>query len=89
MTRLIDKNGRIVEITMQTWDGRQYSPDWSNDFFSVGNLKYNDDLDAYEVEDVDDAIDAANDWRNKIGDFYGEEDVEGIERSVDVDWPED
>ena len=83
-TRLVSGN-RMVAIEMQTWDGRQYTPDWSNDFFEVGNLKYNEDLDAYEVEDIDYCIDQANDWKDKKGDFYGEEDAEGVERSVDVD----
>ena len=82
-TRLVSGN-RMVAIEMQTWDGRQYTSDWSNDFFEVGNLKYNKDLDAYEVEDIDYCIDQANDWKDKEGDFYGEEDAEGVERSVDV-----
>ena len=83
-TRLVSGN-RIVEITMQTWTGTEYTPDWSNDFFNVGVLKYDKDLEAYEVEDIDYCIDQAEDWKNKEGDFYGEEDVEGVERSVDVD----
>ena len=82
--RLVSGN-RIVEITMQTWTGTEYTPDWSRDFFEVGTLKYDAELDAYEVEDIDYCIDQAMDWKNKDGDFYGEEDVEGYERSVDVD----
>lgn len=83
-TRLVCGN-RMVEITMTTWTGTEYTPDWSNDFFEVGTLKYDKDLEAYEVEDIDYCIDQAEDWKNKEGDFYGEEDVEGVERSVDVD----
>lgn len=83
-TKLVSGN-RIVEITMQTWTGTEYTPDWSGDFFEVGNLKYDAELDAYEVEDIDYCIDQAMDWKNKEGDFYGEEDVDGVERSVDVD----
>ena len=83
-TKLVSGN-RMVEITMQTWTGTEYTPDWSGDFFEVGNLKYDDVLDAYEVEDIDYCIDQAMDWKNKEGDFYGEEDVDGVERSVDVD----
>lgn len=82
--RLVSGN-RIVEITMQTWTGTEYTPDWSNDFFGVGALKYDKDLEAYEVEDIDYCIEQAEDWKNKEGDFYGEEDVDGVERSVDVD----
>lgn len=83
-TRLVSGN-RMIEIEMQTWDGKQYAPDWSNDFFEVGTLKYNKDLDAYEVEDIDYCIEQANDWQNKEGDYYGEEDVDGIERVTTVD----
>lgn len=83
-TRLVSGN-RIVEITMQTWTGTEYTPDWSNDFFNVGALKYDKDLEAYEAEDIDYCIEQAEDWKNKKGDFYGEEDVDGVERSVDVD----
>lgn len=83
-TRLFDGK-KLVEIRMRTWDGNQYTPDWSNDFFEVGSLKFNIYMDAYDVDDVDYCIDQANDWKNKEGDFYGEEDVEGIERDVDVE----
>lgn len=83
-TKLVSGN-RMVAIEMQTWDGRQYTPDWSNDFFEVGNLKYNEDLDAYEVEDIDYCIDQANDWKDKEGDYYGEEDADGIERVTTVE----
>ena len=88
-TRLVSGN-RITEITMQTWNGREYTPDWSGDFFNVGTLKYDEDLDAYEVEDIDYCIEQAEDWQNKEGDFYGEEDPEGVERNIeayDVDFP--
>lgn len=83
-TRLVSGN-RIVEVTMNTWDGEKYTPDWSNDFFMVGSLRYDVDLEAYEVDDIDYCIEQAEDWKNKVGDYYGEEDVEGVERNVDVD----
>lgn len=51
-TRLVSGN-RIVEVTMNTWDGEKYTPDFSNDFFIVGSLRYDVDLDAYEVDDID------------------------------------
>ena len=88
-TRLVSGN-RITEITMQTWNGREYTPDWSGDFFNVGTLKYDENLDAYEVEDIDYCIEQAEDWQNKEGDFYGDEDPEGVERNIevyDVDFP--
>ena len=58
---------------MMTRNGNQYSPDWSNDFFEVGVLPYNEDADAYTVPDVDYCVDMANDWQKGIGDFYGDE----------------
>lgn len=72
---------RLTEITMRTWTGNGYTPDWSQDFFSAGILPYNDAIEAYEVEDIDYCIDQAQDWKNGEGDYYGE-DTTG--RDVDV-----
>ena len=83
-TKLVSGN-RMVEVEMQLWNGFQYTPDWSYDFFNVGTLKYDNDLDAYEVDDIDYCIEQANDWMNKEGDYYGEEDVDGIERVTTVE----
>lgn len=83
-TKLVSGN-RLIEIEMQMWNGTQYTPDWSNDFFEVGTLKYDKNLEAYEVEDIDYCIDQANDWMNKEGDFYGEEDADGMERVTTVE----
>lgn len=75
MIRLIDSN-KAVEISIREWDeeNTQYSPDWSADFFDVGNLESIDapELDcnsAYIVEDVDYCIEQANDMVAGIGDF--------------------
>ena len=89
-TRLFDGEN-LVEIVMNNLvPGQGYTPDWSNDFYSVGALKYNDDMEAYEVEEVNYCIDQANDWKNAEGDFVEDEpDREEIEnRNVDVTWYE-
>ena len=54
----------IADIIMRVWDpdSSSYLPDWSNDFFEVGGLKYNDDFGAYKVEDIDYLVDRAKDW---------------------------
>lgn len=82
MTRLYDGKN-IVEITMNTWTGEEYTPDWSSDFFMVGCLRYIAEVDAYEVKDTQYCIDQAEDWKNMVGDYYGDEEPEGVERNVD------
>ena len=68
MTRLYDGN-KTVEISMSNWTGDGYTPDWSADFFEVGCLRYNEDLDAYEVKDVDYCVNQALDWESNKGDY--------------------
>lgn len=78
MIRLID-DSKAVEISIREWDDESigYGPDWSADFFEVGNLKtcFADDgmEPAYIVDDVDYCIEQANDMVAGIGDFaeYG------------------
>lgn len=44
-----------------------FTPDWSEDFFNAGLLRFNDDLDACEVrenETVQDYVDSAEAWAN-------------------------
>ena len=92
MTRLTDGT-RTAEITINEWDGSEYTPDWSNDFFEVGNLPLvwvgTIDGEAHKVEDVDYCIEQANDWASYRGDFYDPEAqvrdaARGIERCVNV-----
>ena len=83
MTRLTD--GKITaEITMNTWHGNGYTPDWSHDFFAVGGMEYDEETDAYKVEDVEYCIEQAHDWQNAIGDFLEEDDVDTSDRNVEV-----
>lgn len=81
MTKLQDGT-RTIEIELKVWQGSGYSPDWSKDFFEVGNLPYNDETDAYTVEDVQYCIDQANDWAIRTADFAGDDTDE--ERAVFV-----
>lgn len=60
---------RIRDIELKVWEGNQYLPSIEADFFDVGHLKYNTDLDAFIVEDVEYLIDQALDWKYGEGDF--------------------
>ena len=74
MVTLIDNN-KAVEITIREWNEENpgYGPDWSADFFEVGNLetRFADDSmePAYIVDDVDYCIEQANDMVAGEGDF--------------------
>lgn len=75
---------KTVEIRMCVWEGNRYSPDFSNDFFeNAGYLPYDDEIDAYKVEDVDYCIDQARDWEKSKGDFC--DDVPNENNTVFVD----
>lgn len=82
MTRLTDGK-KTVEIEMMVWEGNGYTPDWSNDFFEIGNLEFDEDVGAYKVVDVDYCIDQAADWRKSIGDFSDDEPNENNTVFVD------
>lgn len=74
MTRLIDGR-KTAEITMHTWEeGNGYTPDWSADFFETGLLIYDEETEAYWVNDVDYCIDQAREWEkeaeDKVVDVY-------------------
>lgn len=74
--KMTDGN-RTIEITMKTWNGTGYTPDFSNDFFVAGSLsrvwvdRLNEEV--FFVEDVSYCIDCANDWKNSQGDFCCDE----------------
>lgn len=71
MARLSD-GYRTVDIELRTWDSEknEFTPDWSNDFFNIGNLFYDADEDAYLVKNVYYCIEQAQDWKYGVGDFY-------------------
>lgn len=75
---------KIVEITMQKWDGNRWGLDWSQDFFEAGKLPYNEETYTYTVEDVDYCIEQAKDWEMCEGDFADDEISEPGDRWVDV-----
>lgn len=72
MTRFTDGK-RTLEITMKVWNGNGYDPDWSNDCFEVGGLEYDEEKEAYIVEDVDYLAEVARDWER--GEMEGEDEV--------------
>lgn len=84
MTILTDSK-RTVGITMRTWEGSGYSPDWSQDFFEAGSLPRRETSRGIEyiVEDVAYCIDQASDWERRSGDFSDDETED--ERRVDID----
>lgn len=75
---------KTIEITMCTFDGINRSPDFSHEFFEA---PYDEEADAYRVQDVDYCIERANDWRDGVGDFYDPEAEEDdrAERMVYVE----
>ncbi len=87
--RLVDKNNMVMDIKLRMWDGTQYSPDFSSDFFDAGSLPFIDGLNAHFVEDVDYCRDQAMDWKNAEGDYrewdndISQEELE--RRSVDAE----
>ena len=68
MTRFFDSE-HFVEISMCTWQGNGFSPDFSADFYSVGGLQYDAEREAYRVDDISCLLDAAEDWKKGVGDF--------------------
>ena len=97
MTRLYDGK-KIAEITMNTWTGNGYTPDFSLDFFEVGVLPYDEKRDAYVVDDVDYCIEYAMDWKDSKGDFHDDEPnldnnvdvyVEEVKKYMILDWADD
>lgn len=60
MTKFYDGK-KILTISMKDTNT---NIDWENEFFEVGGLSYNSDLDAYKVDDVDYLVDYATDYAN-------------------------
>ena len=84
MVKLFD-NSHILEISMALFDGSNLSQDWSGDFFGVGNLEYNEELDAYKVNDIDYCIKQAEDWESFNGDYKYDIEING-ERVINYDF---
>ena len=60
MTKFYDGK-KILFISMKDTNTNL---DWENDFFDVGSLSYNSDIDAYKVDDVNYLVDYAADYAN-------------------------
>lgn len=60
MTKFYDGK-KILTISMKDTNT---NIDWENEFFEVGGLFYNSDLNAYKVDDVDYLVDYATDYAN-------------------------
>ena len=75
MTRLTDGK-RTAEIRMTVWSDQNssYSPDWEYDFFEFAPSEYDEEADAYRVQDVDYCIDQAADCINRTGDFAADDE---------------
>jgi len=91
MTRFTD-GLKLVEISMYSVNDSDVTPDWENDFFDVGRLRYDEMLDAYIVDDVKFLIEEAHDWEHGEGDYgiTDEEDEDEfwtrvMDRQVDVE----
>lgn len=78
---------KTIEISLMVWsdESSSYSPDFSADFFEVGQLGYNVENDAYAVNDVDYCVEQANDWKNSEGDFSEEDEIGMQNRAVFVE----
>lgn len=50
---------RTVEINIMTWNGTGYGPDWAGEYFNAGALPYDEENDAYTVQDVQYCINMA------------------------------
>lgn len=63
---------RTVSIELRNWDGSQYGPDFSADFYGLGTLENVGDYGEtpiYKVKDIDYLIDYAQDMIDGTGDF--------------------
>lgn len=59
MTRFIDNDGRKVEIRMVDVKA---NCDWEYDFFEVGAMLFDEEEDAYHVEDCEYLADVAREY---------------------------
>ena len=70
MTRFIDKQSRIIEISVKD---RLSGASYEEELFHTSDLSFNPYFNAYEVEDIDVLIDKMNDIRFAVGLCYGKE----------------
>lgn len=64
-TRFFDGDN-ILEVQMLTEQGINFA----EDFFNVGGLAYDDEIDAHIVDDCGYLIEVLEDYKNSEGDYY-------------------
>lgn len=85
MTKFYDGK-KILSISMKDTNTNL---DWENDFFDVGSLSYNSDIDAYKVDDVNYLVDYAVDYANGTNtdiDYEHDDNGDIILPAVSVDY---
>lgn len=85
MTKFYDGK-KILSISMKDTNTNL---DWENDFFDVGSLSYNSDIDAYKVDDVNYLVDYAADYANGTNtdiDYEHDDNGDIILPAVSVDY---
>lgn len=81
---IISDSKRTIELCMRDWHWQGctgYGPDWSEGFFEPRRSSYDDEIEAYLVDDVDTYIEAALNWKYGRGDC--QEDHELSEEEID------
>lgn len=85
MTKFYDGK-KILTISMKDTNT---NIDWENDFFDVGSLSYNSDINAYKVDDVNYLVDYAADYANGTNtdiDYEHDDNGDIILPAVSVDY---
>lgn len=83
MTRFYDSN-RVLDITMRAESGEDFSRDFFEDACTRKN--YNEDLDAYRVEDIDYLVDYAKDYKNGTNrDFPADTDAPVLDLDYSIE----
>lgn len=58
-------DGKVIAVVkVYEWDPSStgFTPDWSEDYFTAGDLEFDDELDAYKVDCIQDYVDSAKAW---------------------------
>lgn len=80
-TRLTDGN-RVMRFEM--WEENIFTMftgiDFSNDFFEVGSLFYDEATNAYMVGDLEYCVEQMRDWMSYSGDYYYDSQDDGTFR---------
>lgn len=93
MTYFTDRKRTVgIAICDYNNDSYEWGPDWSADFFAVGDLEsagyYNGGVDVLVVQDIDYLLEQAEDWKQGRGDYYEDreehEDFDPDDRLVKV-----